>query len=677
MVVLYLTDVMEKNALPQFTEDVGGRLRNIRLGNSRGLQPLFEAIANSFDAIREAQTSDGAIRVVITRETGLDLSTDKEKTWVSDFSVIDNGVGFGNENFIAFLTADTIRKKAEGGKGVGRFLWLKVFRTVKVESVFLENGKQYRRVFTFEPTSSGITSHKVMEAPGASRSTRIELLSMRENYRNECPTKLNDIAYRILEHCLTYLREENAPQLIISDAEESVDIRQLYQETVQRDAASRTVDAGGHKLSLTYYRLMHERASGHLLHLCASGRDVKSLDLSEKVPDLPKALEDSDGNRFCYAVYVVGDLLDKLVNSERTGFRFAQERDLGLFTVTEDALEAHLLREVEEFLQPYISSMRKEKMQKITEYVQGSAPVYRHLLTRYRDRVERFPANLSPSKLEQELAKTEFEVRQEVQERYKNLIEERYLDPDRYQEELRKFISEYSEIGKDKLADYVSHRRAILSLLEKAMQTDVSGKYNTEDVIHNLIFPMRSSSDEVNFEDQNLWVLDERLSYHKYLASDLKLRQMQVLDTNDQQRPDLAVFNYPVAYSDDDYPYGSVVIVEFKRPERDDYSERENPISQVLDYVERIRGGQAKDANGRRIPPIKQERQFFCYIVADVTPTLQKLLLRDDFLPTADELGFYKYHARYQAYCEVIPYDKLLRDAAKRNRILFEKLNIL
>ena len=676
MAVLYLTDVMEKNALPQFAEDVGGRLRNTRLGNSRGLQALFETIANSFDAIHESQTSDGTIRVVITREAGLDLSTDKEKTWIGGFSVIDNGVGFGSENFDAFLTADTPRKKAEGGKGVGRFLWLKVFRTVKVESVFLENGKQHKRVFTFEPTSSGITSHEVMEAPDVSRTTRVELLYMRENYRNECPTRLSDIAYRILEHCLTYLRKENGPQLIISDGEESLDIRQLYQDTVQRDAVSRTVDAKGHKLSLTYYKLMHERASGHLLHLCASGRDVKALNLSEKVPDLPKTLEDSDGNRFCYAVYVAGDLLDRLVNSERTDFRFAQEGDLDLSMVTEDALEGLLLREVEEFLQSYISSIRKDKMQRITEYIQGSAPVYRHLLTRYRDRVEKFPANLPPIKLEQELARTEFEVRQEVQKRYKNLIEERYLDPNRYQEELREFISEHNEIGKDKLADYVSHRRAILSLLEKAMQSDVSGEYKTEDVIHNLIFPMKSSSDEVNLEDQNLWVLDERLSYHKYLASDLELRQIQALDTNNRQRPDLVIFNCPIAYSEDDYPYGSVVIVEFKRPERDDYSEKRNPISQVLNYVERIRNGQAKNANGRRIP-VKDERQFFCHIIADITPTLRKLLLRDDFRATVDGLGFYKYHTQYQAYCEVIPYDKLLRDAERRNRILFEKLNIL
>ena len=44
---------------------------------------------------------------------------------------------------------------------------------------------------------------------------------------------------------------------------------------------------------------------------------------------------------------------------------------------------------------------------------------------------------------------------------------------------------------------------------------------------------------------------------------------------------------------------------------------------------------------------------------------------------TPDGQGYYGYHRDYRAYYEVIDYNKPLRDSQKRNRIFFEKLNVL
>jgi hypothetical protein len=44
--------------------------------------------------------------------------------------------------------------------------------------------------------------------------------------------------------------------------------------------------------------------------------------------------------------------------------------------------------------------------------------------------------------------------------------------------------------------------------------------------------------------------------------------------------------------------------------------------------------------------------------------------------PTPDNLGYYGYNPNLNAYYEVLSYTKLLNDAKKRNRILFEKLNL-
>ena len=44
---------------------------------------------------------------------------------------------------------------------------------------------------------------------------------------------------------------------------------------------------------------------------------------------------------------------------------------------------------------------------------------------------------------------------------------------------------------------------------------------------------------------------------------------------------------------------------------------------------------------------------------------------------TPDGQGYYGYHRRRSTYYGVIDYNKLLRDAQKRNRVFFERLNIL
>jgi len=41
-----------------------------------------------------------------------------------------------------------------------------------------------------------------------------------------------------------------------------------------------------------------------------------------------------------------------------------------------------------------------------------------------------------------------------------------------------------------------------------------------------------------------------------------------------------------------------------------------------------------------------------------------------------DNLGYFGYNPSLSAYVEVISYTKLLRDAKKRNKILFDKLNL-
>ena len=56
------------------------------------------------------------------------------------------------------------------------------------------------------------------------------------------------------------------------------------------------------------------------------------------------------------------------------------------------------------------------------------------------------------------------------------------------------------------------------------------------------------------------------------------------------------------------------------------------------------------------------------------TSEIKKLAKLEDLKLTPDNMGYYKYIDSYKAYLEIIPYNKLIQDSQKRNKILFDKL---
>jgi hypothetical protein len=189
---------------------------------------------------------------------------------------------------------------------------------------------------------------------------------------------------------------------------------------------------------------------------------------------------------------------------------------------------------------------------------------------------------------------------------------------------------------------------------------------------------MRTTSDEVSYEDQNLWIVDERLAYHYYLASDKALNSVPPAQSESRKEPDIIVFNRPIALNNrpENERLESIVIIEFKRPGETSVEGNKNPVDQILEYIEIIREGRATTRNGR--PILKSESMyFFGYVIAELDPLLRKVLVRKTMRETPDSRGMFGFFPDHRAYIEVISYEKMLDDAQKRNRILFDKLQIL
>lgn len=250
---------------------------------------------------------------------------------------------------------------------------------------------------------------------------------------------------------------------------------------------------------------------------------------------------------------------------------------------------------------------------------------------------------------------------------------------DGYEERLKEYLLRAADIKKSDLANYVSHRRVILDILEQSIKRLDNGKYAREDLIHELIMPMGKDSNEVFLDSCNLWLIDERLAFHNYLASDKTLNSMPITGDMSTKEPDICALNVcdnPILVSEkQSLPLASITVVEIKRPMRNDAKagEEKDPIEQALGYLDRIRSGTAKTANGLLIPK-SDEIPGYCYVICDLTESIVQRCKIQDLTPTSDHMGYFGYNKNFKAYIEVISYNQLVQAAKERNRAFFDKL---
>jgi hypothetical protein len=151
-------------------------------------------------------------------------------------------------------------------------------------------------------------------------------------------------------------------------------------------------------------------------------------------------------------------------------------------------------------------------------------------------------------------------------------------------------MDKLKEDAMSSLAEYVARRKSILEIFEVGMRfkdvEDMDSHY--EKVVHGIICPLSSTSDDLGYEDHNLWLLDDRLAFYTYFNSDKRMDKQVRVEGKDGDRPDITLFDLGLGFNSDDYSQ-PITIVEFKRPKRDDYTLSDNPISQVRSYVEKLR----------------------------------------------------------------------------------------
>ena len=671
-----------------------GRLRNTSLPVSSGMLPLFEAVANAIHAIEDANLSftEGRINVQIIRDDQMKLDFDngrkrpgpEAKGDIIAFTITDNGIGFNNENMESFLTLDSEHKANRGGRGVGRLIWLKAFDKSTIQSIYeSEPGKLKKRSFAFD-ANQGVSEPLEEEISNVKRQTVVCLEGFSKRYRETSPKSAAVIARCLFEHNLWYfIREGGAPKIQVMDVDEVVSLDDVYKEQMVESASTEIFDLKGKRFELIHIKLSASSSRGHSIAYCASNRVVTQESIKGKIAGLHGYL--SDGQRdFFYECYISSPLLDERVRSERTSFDIA-ENPLELFEsveLSQQEIRSKVLERVGNYLSGYLEEKRRLGNERVSSFVANKAPRYRPILKRIPEDQLAIDPDMNDKDLELLLHKHLAEIESKlVADGHDVMFPKENESYDDYNARLQEYLKTAEDIKKSDLANYVSHRRIILDLLEKAIQRKSDGKYAREDLIHNLIMPMGNTSDELHFDTCNLWLVDERLAFHDYLASDKTLAAMPITGSNETKEPDLIainVFDMPVLVSDSQkLPLASIVIVELKRPMRNDAAagEDKDPIEQALGYLERIRSGSVQTQAGRPIPK-SSDIPGFCYAICDITPTIEKRCKILGLTPTHDYSGYFGYNQNYKAYLEVISFDRLVNSAKERNKAFFDKLGL-
>lgn len=653
------------------------------LPTSEPLLPLFEAIVNSMQSIIQGKVENGKINIILERDIKEEPNNYFIDGWETDIENIiikDNGIGFTEENYKSFNTYATDFKKMMGCKGVGRMIWLKAFNSVEVDSVYTENNIFFHRKFIFD--SENAISSEINETINATKEiekcTSIKLQGLKTKNKNNTPKKLQTIARDVLNHCFIYFVLGIAPEITVSDKNDTISINNLFEKIGKENIYNESFKIGNYDFNLIHYKNFNSNTPNHILNLCANNRRVTSINLQNILNGVSGRLITKEGKEFSYIGYITSMYLDENVNKERTSFNIEEKHGTFFANISKNDIIEEAAKLLLDYLSDDIHCYNEIKKNKIEEYVHKKNPKYRFLLSEYPQCMESIVFCDEENKLEMELFKQEQQYKYKLKEEGANLQKEIKENKD-YKSVIKK-VTEYadklSEIGKSNLAEYIVHRKTVLDLLENNLKykDDDSNSYAYEESIHQLVFPMQKTSDDIDYTSHNLWLIDEKLSYHYYLASDKKIKSMTPIQSDSNYEPDITIFDLPFAFADENQqPYRNITIIEFKRPGRESYSQEDNPIQQVIDYMDDFISGKIKTKDGLTIEANESIR-FYCYILCDVNDKIKKYAKQKDFKRTPDELGYYNYLNNYNAYIEIVPYNKMIQDSQKRNKILFDKL---
>jgi hypothetical protein len=664
-------------------------INSIKINPDEYLLPLLEVVINAIQSIEDKEdNTKGEISIKAIRDTQMVIETENEPPYtpIIGFDVYDNGVGFIEERFTAFGDAFTGYNVRKGCKGIGRYTVLACFGNMEVNSNFYENGKWYSREFRFDNVKEDNVNKK--ESENQILKTRISLNNYKkefQNYITKTRVELKDISETIIQHCLLYFLDETMPTITLYDETTSknpIFLNDIYRSVIKLDKLPEQLKIIDIEPNFTLNYIRNYSNKAHSFHLCANKREVgKKKTISTYIPSFVQHLIDEQQKKYYLSIYVTSEFLDEKANNQRNEFTIPQkkEEDSELFNVLSiEELLANFANNVRNKYSSYIETADKEKNDRIQNYILNSKMprlAYKHLLS-VDNIFDDIPANATDERLESELHKKVFALEQKRTKAFNKAFSKKKYDKEEFGKIITEVLREEAAFSKDKLADLMIRRKSVIKLFKQYLDWTDNEDYMLEEDVHNIIFTMGATTDTMPNEFHNLWLLDERLAFYRYTNSDKQLRKTKHIDNDSSKEPDLLIYDFPWAYSDNPNNVNSLVVFEFKRPGRDMNTPKDKKLdSQVEEYFEKLMESKAKNNKGQFLN-IHDNTPKFGYVVCELHKDLEEYNVKHNYFKKTPYNTLYKINPELNMYVEVMSYKTMIEFAEKRHDAFFQALGI-
>ncbi|RKS01710.1 hypothetical protein [Flavobacterium sp. 102] len=683
---------MEAMEIIEQKVNYAGLINSIDIKPDEYLLPLHEVIVNSLQSIEDRHDASDAGSIIIKVHRNLQEKLEFEDNEnfhpISGFTVIDNGVGFTNKRETAFSTPFTNFNYNKGGKGMGRYTVLACFGSMEIESSFIEDGTMHNRKYRFDNVK-GLQKYPetaVHDASNFVNRTTVKLnnyLPEYYNYASKSKIDINHVADNIIQHCLLFfIGSENIPTIRIlheeDDIKNAIVLNDIYKSVIEIEKKEPNLQFSDipESFNLSYVR-NYNGVHSHSIHLCANKREVgKKQSLTNFLPSFKELY--NDDKKYYLSIYVESDFLDQNNHPQRNKFMLpensAAKNDFDKFSL--DELFKHISDNVRSNFTEHIQEAEKEKNERIEKYIlnpQKPRLRYRHLLS-VDNAFTDIPINASDETLEARLHEKEFKLEQRRSKAFEKVFKKNEYDKEAFGEIVHTILREEAAFSKDKLADLMIKRKSVIKLFQKYLQWRTDENFMLEKDLHNIIFTMGAESNNMPIDYHNLWLLDERFTFHTHTSSDVKTKSIKNIESDGKKEADLLIYDVPCAYSDNLDKINSLVVFEFKKPGRE-LSDTTNLDELVLKYFRDLMKSKARSNKGNLLN-IEDNTPKFGYIICELNKeNIDHNIKWNEFKRSAHG-HLYKINPTLNLHIEVMSYEQMLDFSEKRHEAFFKALGI-
>lgn len=476
-------------------------------------QVIFEAITNSI----HAQATSVEISI---NSLNRDLD-DTDFQSVNEICIVDNGQGFTVGNIDSFQIYRSPHKKHLGAKGIGRFLYLKLFQRVRILSLDKEIH------FNFEDDV------KVNEASTVSEKTYVYLSSANEDLRVKKALLVRDIKLHFLPLFKLNKDSGSSPAIEIKiifngiefDIIHSDDIPDFYDDTFQLDE---------HVFHISYLLNHNDYQSGDGAY-CADGR-VVSFNSQMEAKKQFKAFKGVDFFYLLSSTY-----FDRHLNDERDELLINPKlkRQKDSFTpLSWEEIYQGLGKKIKAICLEHGINVAEQSQEYLAKAIE-EAP---YLASYFESNDLMLPAE---------------DLRKKAQKAFND-------DKDRIRGNNSRITASdkmliLNRVVQAELAEYVFDRQKTIEKLKMLTSSKA-----LEKEIHDLFIKRYTKDDIGDFRSNNLWLFDDRFMTYDKVFSDKQIKEIFPDLYQQLDKPNILSIS---SNTFDKNHITEIVIIELKRPE--------------------------------------------------------------------------------------------------------------